>query len=132
MLVKWNPFDELIKFDRDFNKLFNYSFSPAMDVYEDVEKISVEAEVPGMGPENIDITLDKNILTIKGQRTINNSKREYLRAERTSGSFVRSFTLPSSIEPEKIQAAYNNGILTIHIPKKPEVVPKKIEIKSTS
>ena len=132
MLVKWNPFDELTKFERDFSKLFNYSFSPAVDVYEDVEKISVEAEVPGMGPENIDITLDKNILTIKGQRTINNSKRDYWRTERASGSFVRSFTLPSSIEPEKIQASYNNGILTIHIPKKPEVVPKKIEIKSTS
>lgn len=128
MLMKWNPFDELTRFDNFFNQ---QSFYPAVDVYEDVEKITIEAEVPGMGPEDVDITLDKNTLTIKGQRVVKEKKKEYLRAERLSGTFTRAFTLPSSIDPNQIEASYNNGILTILITKKPEVVPKRIKIKST-
>jgi len=134
MLVRWNPFDELTKFEKDFGKFFSgQGFSPFIDVYEDKEKISVEAEVPGLGPEDVEITIDKSVLTIKGERTIKqkSNERNYWRAERSSGSFIRSFTLPSSIEPEKIQASYNKGVLLIHIPKKPEIVPRKIEIKST-
>jgi HSP20 family protein len=134
MLAKWSPFDELTRFERKFDRLFaGHSFSPAVDVYEDKEKITVEAEVPGMEEKDVEITVDKNVLSIKGSRQLEKKadKKEYWRVERSSGSFVRSFTLPSSVETENIQASYNKGVLTIHIPKKPEVVPRKIEIKST-
>lgn len=134
MLVKWNLFDGLTKFERDMGKVFGgYGFSPAIDVYEDNEKVTIEAEVPGIDPKDVEITLDKTVLSIKGKRLIEEktSKIDYWRAERASGSFVRSFTLPSSVEAEKIQAFYDKGILTINIPKKSEVVPRKIEIKST-
>ena len=135
MLTKWKPFDELTKFDRDFSKLFYgvNNFAPAVDVYEDAEKITVEAELPGMGPEDVNITVDKNILTIQGERKVEKESKgkSYWRTERTNGSFMRSFTLPSSVESDNIQASYDKGVLAIHIPKRPEVVPRKIEIKST-
>jgi HSP20 family protein len=131
MLARWNPFDELVRFEKDF--FGGRNFSPAVDVYEDKEKITVEVEVPGMESKDVEITLDKNILTIKGERLIEKKAKEkdYWRTERSSGLFARSFTLPSSVESEKIQASYDKGVLTIHIPKKPEIVPRKIEIKST-
>lgn len=134
MLVRWNPFDELTRFERNFGRLFeSQSFSPAVDVYEDKEKITVEVEVPGMTTEDVEITVDKNVLTLKGERVIEQKAegKSYWRTERAGGTFVRSFTLPSSIEAEKIQASYDKGVLSVHIPKKPEVVPRKIEIKST-
>lgn len=133
MLVKWRPFDEITRFEREINKMFSNTYGPAIDVCEDTEKVTIEAEVPGMGSENIDITVDKNIITIKGEKTKEEktTKKEYWCLERSAGSFTRSFTLPSSVETEKIQAFYDRGILTIHVPKKPEVVPKKIEIKTT-
>ena len=134
MLVRWSPFNELMRFDRDISKIFgSQDFYPAVDVYEDKEKITVEAEVPGMKPEDVEITVDKTVLTIKGNQVVKDKtkKRDYWRVERSSGSFVRSFTLPSSVEAENIQASYDNGILIVHIPKKSEVVPRRIEIKST-
>jgi len=134
MLVRWSPFNELMRFDRDISKIFgSQDFYPAVDVYEDKEKITVEAEVPGMKPEDVEITVDKTVLTIKGNQVVKDKtkKKDYWRVERSSGSFVRSFTLPSSVEAENIQASYDNGILIVHIPKKSEVVPRRIEIKST-
>ena len=134
MLMRWNPFfNELTKFERDIDKIFNnQSFCPAVDIYEDQDKISVEIEVPGMKSEDVEITINKTTLTVKGKRIIENNtnKKDYWRVERSSGSFTRSFALPSSIETEKIKANYDKGILTIHVPKKPETVPRKIEIKS--
>ena len=132
MLVKWNPFYEFTRFEKDIEKVFNiHDFYPAVDVYEDIDKIIVEAEIPGIKPKDIEITLNKNVLTIGGKRIVEEDKRKYWRTERSAGSFIRSFTLPSLVEAEKIDASYNNGILKVCIPKKPEVVPRKIEIKST-
>lgn len=130
---KWKIFQEVM-FDSLFERtLFsdNYSFPAAADIYEDREKFTVEVEVPGIKEENIEITLDKNILTIKGTQEEEKANKEYWRVERSVGSFKRSFALPSLVDVENIQALYDKGILTIHFPKKPKTVPRKIEIKST-
>jgi HSP20 family protein len=132
MLARWNPFNELVKFDRTFDDLFgSVSWKPAVDVFEDKEKITVEAEIPGMDPKDVDISIDKNVLIIKGEKVLEEEKKkkDYFRTERSVGSFVRSFTLPSSVDAEKISASYDKGILTVLVPKKPEKVPRRIEIK---
>lgn len=138
MLVRWNPFHEIFRIDRDFQGLVGDFFGqsdldwrPAVDVYEDPEKIVVEAELPGINPENVDVSVDKDKLIIKGSVVSEKraEKKNFLRAERTKGSFMRSFMLPSSVEFDKILASYNKGVLTISIPKRPENVPRKVDVK---
>jgi len=136
MLVRWNPFSEISRIDKDFQNLIGDFFTqdnwrPVVDVYEDPEKVVVEAELPGIDPEDVDITIDKDRLIIRGGTTSEkkDKKKNFLRAERTRGSFVRSFVLPSSVESERILASYNRGVLTISIPKRPEEVPRKVNIK---
>ena len=136
MLVRWNPLNELFKIDRDLHDFFGdfaqgTAWRPIVDVYEDPEKVTVEAELPGVDPKNVEITIDKDRLTIKGSTTTSEKtekKKDFLRAERTRGSFVRSFMLPQSVESEKILANFDKGVLTISIPKKPEEVPRKVDI----
>jgi HSP20 family protein len=135
MLTRWSPFLELTKFEKDVRDLLSFDGSfcrPSVDVYEDKEKITLEAELPGVEPGEVDITVDGNILSIKGEKSIKSEekKKEYFRVERSSGSFMRSFTLPRSVDSDKISATYDKGILSIEIPKKPETVPKQIKIKT--
>lgn len=137
MLVKWNPFGELTRFERNMRSLFDFDVNgwrPAIDVYEDKEKITLEAELPGVKQEDVDISIDNKVLTIKGEKKFDkkDKNKEYFRVERAEGTFVRSFTLPNDIVIDEIEAAYKNGILTVSIPKSPEKVPKKIKINSTA
>jgi len=131
MLVKWKPFDDLFKLHREMDRFFDTDIYPAVDIYEDEERISIEAELPGMKVEDVDISIDKNILTIKGEinQEDRREKKSFWRVERSYGSFSRSFTLPSTIDQENIVAEHKDGILTIQIAKKQGVEPKKIEIK---
>lgn len=132
MLMKWRPFDDLFRVHRDIERFWNESSMPAVNIYEDEEKITLEAEVPGMGPEDVDISVDKNILTIKGEKTEETNKKSFWRMERSYGAFTRSFTLPSAIDVDKIIAEYDKGILTIHVAKTLSPTPKKINIKNKS
>jgi HSP20 family protein len=102
---------------------------PAVDVSEDKKNIMVEVEIPGMDTENVNVNIDGNILTIEGKKVLKEEERKknYSRTERSVGSFMRSFTLPPSVNVEEISASYNKGILTILIPKKFEA--RRIEIK---
>lgn len=103
---------------------------PAVDVAETQEKIVVRAEVPGMKQEDIAIEFENGILTIKGERTLekNGDGMTWHRVERTYGNFVRSFTLPRTVDAERIGATYRDGVLEIEIPKKEEAKPKQIRI----
>lgn len=106
------------------------SWVPPVDVAETQEKILVRAEVPGMKQEDINIEFENGILTIRGERKIekNGEGTTWHRVERTYGNFVRSFTLPRTVDPEHITAAYRDGILEIEVPKKEEAKPKQIRI----
>jgi len=104
-----------------------------VDVAETADKVVLKAEVPGMEPKDIDITLSGEILTIKGEKKSEREEKKgnYHLVERSYGSFSRSLRLPAAVDADKIEAKYDKGVLTVTCPKKEEVKPKAIEIKTT-
>ena len=110
--------------------LVSGTWVPPVDVVEESDSIVVTAEVPGIKQENIDVQYENGVLTIRGTREFQDENKEktYHRVERVYGQFVRSFTLPRSINPEKISAHYDNGVLEIRVPKLEEAKPKQIRI----
>ncbi len=103
---------------------------PAVDIMEKDGNLILRAELPGMTEKQIDVKLEGNTLTLKGERKIDNEdqKNNYHRVESFYGSFTRSFRLPETVDLEKISADYKNGVLTITIPQKPEVRPREIPV----
>jgi len=108
------------------------SWIPHVDVHEEAERFVVAADLPGVDGKNIEITADKGVLTIKGERHSEkkSSKDGYERVERASGTFLRRFTLPESVDAEAIKASHVNGVLEISIPKRPTEQPRRIEIQA--
>jgi len=106
-------------------------WAPAMDVREDKDNFYIEAELPGMKKEEIQLEFANNVLMIKGERKFERTeeKENYHFMERSYGSFYRSLSLPRTVDGEKISAEFKDGLLTVTIPKKEEVKPKKVEIK---
>lgn len=111
--------------------LVSGTWVPPVDVAETQEHILVRAEVPGMKQEDIQIEFENGLLTLRGERKLDKSDVgvTYHRVERTYGNFSRSFTLPRTVDPEKISAAYRDGVLEIVVPKKEEAKPKQIRIE---
>jgi len=109
------------------------SFVPPVDVYEDEQGIRLKMEVPGIEEQDIDIQMENNLLTVRGERKLESETREenYHRIERRYGSFTRSFTLPNSVNPEDVKAAYAKGVLTISLGKRAEARPKQIKVNVT-
>ncbi|MFP5233422.1 MAG: Hsp20/alpha crystallin family protein [Acidobacteriota bacterium] len=107
------------------------SFVPAVDVYEDAEKLVMKFEVPGIRREDLDIRVEGRTLTVKGERKFESEEKEenFHRIERRYGSFLRSFTLPSTINTEKVEATSADGVLSISFAKKPEAQPKQIQVQ---
>jgi HSP20 family protein len=107
-------------------------WAPAVDIYETDEKLVIKVELPGLKKEDIDIEVRDNTLTLKGERKFEKEiKREnYHRVERAYGSFQRSFTLPSTVKQEAIEASFKEGILEISLPKAEEAKPKQIKIQA--
>lgn len=137
MLSLFEPFGDLGRFQRDMERGWagqrtgaRSEFFPAVDVVEEKEAIVVRAEVPGIKREEIDVSLDGNILTLKGQRKLEKEEegKRYHRVERDYGAFVRHFQLPTTVEPDKIEAKLAEGILTLRIPKKELVKARKINV----
>jgi len=129
------------------NRLFNNSFSPVssqeslvagsfvppVDVYEDDKSVRVKMEVPGIDEKDIDVHLENNLLTVRGERKLETETKEenYHRIERSYGSFTRSFTLPNTVNTEDVKASYAKGVLTITLAKKVEARPKQIKVNVT-
>lgn len=123
----FEPFARLATGDED---LVSGTWVPAVDVAETQEKILVRAEVPGMKQEDIAIEFANGLLTIRGDRKLEKSEgMTWHRVERIYGAFSRSFTLPRTVDPEKITASYRDGILEIEVPKREEAKPKHIRIE---
>lgn len=127
-------------FGEDFGKMLTpfveenwtlKAWTPACDIYETENEIIVKAELPEVKKENVTVTLENNILTIKGERKLEEETRKenYHRVERAYGEFVRNFTLPNFIEPEKVVAEFKDGMLRVMIPKRAEAKPKQVEVK---
>jgi HSP20 family protein len=112
------------------NGALTSSWIPACDVFEDKEAVKIVAEVPGVKPEDVKISLENNLLTIRGEkRQQAEEKNERVhRYERSYGAFERAFSLPTTVDPEKIQANYANGVLTVTIPKADRARPREIPV----
>ncbi len=146
-ITRWDPFRELNALQDRMTRLFQDSwgplstrsgeeglatatFVPPVDIYEDEHSIVIKAEVPGIDPKDIDVRVENNTLTFRGERKLEHEEREenYHRVERRYGSFYRSFTLPNTVETENLTADYNNGVLEIRMPKRAEAKPKQIKV----
>ena len=105
-------------------------WAPAVDIYETEQELVVKADLPEVNPQDLDIRVENNILTIRGERKFENKVNEenYLRVERAYGSFSRSFSLANSVKSDAIKADYQNGVLTLSIPKREEAKPKQIKV----
>lgn len=141
-LTIWRPLQELRKeMDRIFQEFFGRSYfperwemvewTPAVDVSETEDAVIVKADLPGVKPENIEINIVDNVLTIKGEkkREVEEKKESFYRVERFYGSFMRSIQLPTEVEIDKVKAQYKDGVLKITLPKKPEEKKKVIKIE---
>jgi HSP20 family protein len=143
-IARWEPFRDLVTTQDRFNRIFNDALSqsfgkeetasrawmPPVDIYETDDSLVLKAELPGINPEDVEIRVEDNTLYLKGERKFQkNVKEENLhRVERSYGMFSRSFVLPNSIDSDKVQAAYKDGILTLTMPKREEAKPKTIKI----
>ena len=106
------------------------SFVPAVDIYEDTKKVVLKLEVPGIDEKDLDIRVENNTLTVKGERKFEKEEKEenFHRIERRYGSFMRSFTLPNTVNPDSVKADYENGLLKIQFEKRAEAKPKQIQV----
>jgi HSP20 family protein len=139
-LVRWDPIHDLAGFEIDrlnrmFSDLYNESTSrawvPPVDIYEaDNRELVIKAELPDMKREQISVTLENTVLTVKGERAESEvSQGRFRRVERRSGTFSRSFTLPNTADPSGITASYKDGVLTVRIPQREEAKPKQIAVE---
>jgi HSP20 family protein len=147
-IVRWEPFRDLLTLQERMNRMFDESYrgrqagedwalggswAPAVDIYETDGSIVLQAELPGLDPKDVDVRVENNVLTLRGQRKFDETvtKDNYHRVERSYGSFTRSFTLPSEVDTEKIQANYRDGVLRLTLPTREEAKPKQIAINVT-
>lgn len=142
-LIPRDPFFNYFPQFKDLNRLFNIELDdedstiatskwvPAVDIAENDEHFLIEADVPGVDPKDIEVSMDNGVLSIKGERKseVKEEEEGYTRVERLHGSFYRRFSLPESADPENISAKSNNGVLQIKVGKKEVTKPKKISVK---
>lgn len=141
-VIRWDPFRNLSGLQREMNRLFESNFraradesalttwAPSVDIYETENELVLKADLPEVPEKDIDIHVENNMLTIRGERKFEQKVKEenYLRVERTYGAFSRSFGLPNTVDSESIKAEYKNGALTVTMPKRAESKPKQVKI----
>lgn len=146
-ITRWDPFQELQTWGDRMSRMFsgertparrgeeeNISFGswmPPVDIVEGKDKIQLKVELPGFKENQVNLTVENGLLTVRGERKFESDNKEenYHRIERSYGTFVRSFTLPNSVDQGRIQATFADGILTVEMPKREETKPKQIPIK---
>jgi HSP20 family protein len=142
-LASWNPFNissnDLFNIHREFDRVrggevaddSSATWLPAVDILEEEGSYKVRVELPGVSKDDVKVTVQNDILTIRGEKKMEAEKKNdnYRRVERAYGSFLRSFSLPTSVNAGAIEASHENGILTLTLPKLEEAKPKQIEVK---
>jgi HSP20 family protein len=141
MLARRDPWREMTRAQEEMGRLLEDRFvfrtseslgwTPATDIYEDEEGLTLKFELAGVEPKDVDIRFENGVLTIKGERKMEKeeNKENYHRVELSYGAFNRSFSLPPTVDPDKIEAESKLGVLVIHLPKKAEAKPKSIQVK---
>ena len=145
-LARWSPLREMERMQREMNRLFNGGMAPltrggeamtiaewipTVDIIEDDKEFVVKAELPEVKKDDVKVTVEDDVLTIRGERKAEKEEKgkKFHRIERSYGSFERSFTLPEATDANKVSSEFKNGMLTMHLPKNPNAKPKAIEIK---
>jgi HSP20 family protein len=142
LITRWDPFREFVTLQDRMNRLFRdtqggpeeslttTTFAPPVDVYEDEHNITLKIEVPGIDEKDIDVRIENNTLTVHGERKFEKEEKEenYRRVERQYGNFTRTFTLPTTVDSENVQADYDKGVLKVTLTKKAEAKPKQIKV----
>lgn len=144
-VVRYDPFRDLRSLQDEVNRLFTTNLSrafgdegiargawnPSVDIYENKDQIVLEAELPGMNREDFDLSIENNVITLRGERRFEKKEESdnYHRVERSYGSFTRSFTLPQTVTAEGATAEYRNGVLRVTLPKREEIKARRIEVK---
>lgn len=143
-IIRYDPFRDLRGLQDEVNRLFSTNlsrafgeegiargaWSPSVDIYENKDQIVLEAELPGMKRDDFDLSIENNVITLRGERRFEKKDEgdNYHRVERSYGSFTRSFTLPQTVDAEAVAAEYRNGVLRIKMPKREEIKARRIEI----
>lgn len=146
-ITRWDPFRNLLTLQEQMNRLFEDTFSraradesslaawvPPVDIYETETELVLKADLPDIQENDLDIRVENNMLTIRGERKFDQTVKEdnYLRVERAYGTFSRSFALPNIVNPDAIRAEYRNGVLEVRMPKREESKPKQIRVTVAS
>jgi HSP20 family protein len=145
-ITRWDPFHNLSTLQDQVNRLFQSSFparsdnsalttwAPAVDIYETENELVLKADLPGISEKDLDVRVENNMLTVRGERKFEQQVKEdnYLRVERSYGSFSRSFSLPNTVNTEAIKAEYKNGVLQVVMPKRAESKPKQVKVNVTN
>ncbi len=143
MLQRWDPLRDFARLQDEVTRLFDdrlvnraaggesMGWTPACDIFEDEEGVSLSFDLAGVEPKDVDIRFENGVLTLRGERKLEreDKREQYHRVEIAYGTFTRSFSLPGTIDAEKIKAESKHGVLTVHLPKKPEAKPKSIQVK---
>ncbi len=135
MLVRWDPFEEMNRLHDHFlsgRGLAKQAFQVAVDIREEDDAFLVDVDVPGLAAEDVNVDVEKNVLTIRGERKVEKEENEgtYRRVERQYGSFSRSFTLPETVDADDISADLKDGVLALRLPKKDAPTPRSIAVKA--
>jgi len=145
-ITRRDPFLNLANWQDQVSRIFESAFpghsessaltawAPAVDIYETENELMLKADLPDVNEKDLDVRVENNMLTIHGERKFEQKVKEenYLRLERTYGSFSRSFSLPNTVSTENIKAEYKNGVLTVEMPKRAESKPKQVKINVTN
>jgi HSP20 family protein len=153
-ITRWDPFRDLVSIQDELNRLFGRTFGseprpgaaeltragatgswvPPLDVFETGDKLVVKVELPGIEPDDVEVSVEDSTLTVSGSREFHQETEEqnYHRIERRYGAFSRSLRLPQTADAENVDARFDKGVLTIDIPKREEAKPRRIEIKASA
>src|SRR5678816_1187327 len=147
-ITRYDPFRDLRSLQEEVNRLFSTNltrgfgeegigrgaWNPSVDIYENKDHIVLEAELPGMNQEDFDLSIENNVITLRGERKFEKTDEtdNYHRVERSYGAFTRSFTLPQTVSAEGATAEYNNGVLRVTLPKREETKARRIQVAGTS
>jgi HSP20 family protein len=145
-ITRWDPFRELEDMSDRLNRVFGryplaretdknamlaFDWSPTADIIENTEEFVIKAEIPGVNKEDVKVSIEDGVVSIQGERKQEKEEKDkkFHRVERSYGSFMRSFSLPTNVDEAKVQAQFKDGLLTVRIPKAPNAKPKSVDVK---
>jgi len=131
-IVRYEPWSLVDRLTRQFETARTVAWIPSVDVHEEADRYVVRADLPGVNPDDIEITAEAGVLTLKGERKVSDQASEgsYQRIERVTGNFVRRFTLPEAAQTDAIKATHVNGVLELSIPKQVKPEPRRIKVEA--